>query len=303
MKEKEKNYDIGVIIGRFQTNRLHDEHKALFDKVISKHNKVILFLGIGTAFGTRKDPLDFTSRSEMIKEDYDTNISAILPLRDIKKSDELWSKQIDEKVREVFSMGSVVLYGSRDSFIPHYVGGFDTCELESENKISATQIRKEVSNKVERNASFRAGMIYSAYNTYPHVYPTVDIAIVSEDDTKVLLGRKPYEKEFRFVGGFTDVTDNSYEHAASRETREETGLEVGSMKYLGSTNVNDKRYEGHDDRAIITTFFKAKYIFGQPKGKDDIAEVKWFKIDELNKTNLVSEHLKLLPMLNQKPIS
>lgn len=303
MKTKEKQYDIGVIVGRFQTNRLHQQHKALFNTVLSKHTKVIVFLGVGSAFGTRKDPLDFASRSEMIKEDYGDKISAILPIRDIKKNDYIWSGNIDEKIREVFPMGNVVLYGGRDSFIPYYKGVFDTCELDAEEKVSATSIRKEVSNIVEKNSSFRAGMIYSAYNTYPHVYPTVDIAIVNKDETQVLLGRKPYESEFRFVGGFTDVTDNSYEHAASREAREETGLEVGHMQYLGSTNVNDKRYEGHDDRAIMTIFFKAKYIFGDPKGMDDIAEVSWRKLNELKPEDLVIEHRKLLPLLNPKPIS
>jgi bifunctional NMN adenylyltransferase/nudix hydrolase len=296
MLEKEKKSDIGVIIGRFQINRLHDAHRELINSVLVKHNKVILFLGVTTSIGSRRNPLDFASRKAMIEEEYEGKISAILPLRDMK-NDTLWSKQVDEKIREVFSMGSVVLYGSRDSFIPYYNGKFTTCELEAAHKVSATEIRKEVSTKVEKSEQFRAGIIYSAYNTFPHVYPTVDIAIVKEETNEVLLGRKPNEERFRFVGGFTDVEDENYETAARREVMEETGLEIGNLVYLGSARVDDWRYRSNKDRAIITLFFKASYIYGKAKANDDIQEVKWFKISELNEHNLVGEHVKLLQYL------
>lgn len=296
MTQKKNKAEIGVIIGRFQINRLHDAHKALIDSVLEKHNKVIIFLGVTTSIGSRRNPLDFASRKAMIEEEYGNKISAIIPLKDMK-NDILWSRQVDEKIREVFSIGGVILYGSRDSFIPHYHGKFETQELEAEHKISATEIREEVSTVVEKTEHFRAGMIYAAYQTHPHVYPTVDVAIVKEDSNEVLLGRKPYEEKFRFIGGFTDVEDENYEHAASRETREETGLEVGAPEYLGSARVDDWRYRSNKDRGIITLFFKAPYMYGNPKPNDDIAETKWFKIGDLNKDNLVTEHVKLLKLL------
>jgi bifunctional NMN adenylyltransferase/nudix hydrolase len=113
----------------------------------------------------------------------------------------------------------------------------------------------------------------------------------------VLLGRKPYEEKFRFVGGFTDVEDENYEHAARREAMEETGLDIGTPQYLGSARVDDWRYRSNQDRGIITLFFKATYISGNAKAMDDIAEVKWFKLDELTEDNLVGEHVKLLKFL------
>jgi len=296
MVVKENKADIGVIIGRFQINRLHDAHRSLIDSVLEKHSKVILFLGVAKSIGTRKNPLDFASRKVMIEEEYGDKISAILPLMDMK-NDMMWSRQVDEKIREVFSMGSVILYGSRDSFIPYYTGRFNTCELEAADKVSATDVRKEVSNIIEKSEAFRAGVIYSAYSTFPHVYPTVDVAIVKEKTSEVLLGRKPYEEKFRFIGGFTDVEDENYEMAARRESVEETGLEIGTPQYLGSARVDDWRYRSNKDRGIITLFFKAPYIYGTPKANDDIAEVKWFSIDDLTEDNLVGEHVKLLKFL------
>lgn len=294
MNSVEKKYDIGVIIGRFQINRLHDAHRELINSVIERHDKVIIFLGVSKAIATRRNPLDFASREVMIREEFGDRISTILPLPDMK-DDYLWSKQVDNKVREVFPMGTAVLYGARDSFLPYYKGVLETIELEATQKVSATSVRKEVSNKVEKSEEFRSGVIYSAYSTYPVTYPTVDVAVM--DGYKILMGRKSDENKFRFIGGFVDVTDKSYEDTAIREVEEETGLIIKRLRYMGSLLVNDWRYRSEEDRSVTTLFFRADYIEGTPVANDDIEEVRWFLKADLNETNLVEEHLKLLEFL------
>lgn len=301
MKQIEKKYDIGVIIGRFQIHELHEAHRSLIEHVLDRHDMVVILLGISQAIHTRKNPLDFVSRKKMIEESYGDRVGAILPLYD-KREDETWVKQVDTKVREVYPMGSVLLYGSRDSFIPYYVpyGKFDTCELEPESFVSATQVRNEVKNKSLRSKEFRAGMIYAANQTFPFNYATVDIAIFNDDYTKLLLGRKPNETKFRFIGGFSDVDDNTFEHAAKREAQEETGLEIGDIEYVSSRRVADWRYKGEKDRGIITTLFMAKKIFGSEKPNDDIEELCWLNVSDLNKIELVTEHQKLIETLIKK---
>lgn len=300
MEEVKKKYDIGVIIGRFQIHELHTEHIKMIDEVLKRHDKVILFLGVSPTLSTQRNSLDFLSRKVMFEETYANSISAILPLND-KKSDDVWSKQVDTKIREVFSLGSVVLYGSKDSFIPHYKGRFDVIELVPEVMVSATDIRKEVSKKVERSKEFRAGVIYACYNQFPIVHPVIDVAITNDDETQVLLGRKKDEIEFRFIGGFADVTDENLEQTVRREAGEETGLEIGGITYVASAKVKDWRYRSDSDRSIMTSFFKAKKISGHEQGADDIAEVKWFTILDLTEKDLVPEHHALL-MLLQKSI-
>jgi bifunctional NMN adenylyltransferase/nudix hydrolase len=296
MKEERKKYDIGVIIGRFQIHELHSEHKAMIDEVLSRHDKVIMFLGVGVAQGTKRNPLDFLSRKKLIEEVYKNDISVILPIYD-NRSDEKWSKTLDEKIREIDAVASVVLYGSRDSFIPFYHGKFDTIELAPEREISASEIRIDVSKRVERDKAFRAGVIYGAYNRFPITHPVVDVAIMNDDESEVLLGRKKDEKPFRFVGGFVDVTDKSYEQTVRREVMEETGVEVDNITYLTSMSVNDWRYNKDTDRSIMTSFFKAKKIFGAAKANDDIIELKWFKLSKLEPSDLVPEHGKLIEIL------
>jgi bifunctional NMN adenylyltransferase/nudix hydrolase len=298
METPEKKYDIGVIIGRFQVPYLHQAHVELFQHVIERHDKVIVLLGSADKVGTRRNPIDFLSRKAMIEETFSNeSISAIMPLKDMK-DDHRWSKKVDELIRDVAPIGSVVLYGARDSFIPYYHGRFDTQELVPTSYVSGTQIREEVKNKVERTNEFRAGMVYVANNTFPFNYATVDVAIFRDQtEQEILLGRKPDEKKYRFIGGFSDVTDESFESAGRREVMEETGLLIETLEYVASKSVDDWRYRSDTDRGIITTLFKGYYTSGRPEAKDDIEEVKWFNINSLNEYNLVPEHLKLLESL------
>lgn len=177
------------------------------------------------------------------------------------------------------------------------MGKFQTCELEPENYVSATQIRVEVSKKVKRSEEFRAGVIYGAYNNFPVVYSTIDVAIMNEDYTQVLLGKKPEDKGLRFIGGFVEEIDEDIKDTVKREAYEETGLEIGKIKYICSKKINDWRYKGETNRSIMTHFHIAKKIFGVAKANDDISEIKWVNISDLTVEMMAGEHKKLLPEL------
>ena len=284
----------GVIIGRFQTPELHSEHIKLIQYVLDRHEKVILFLGVSPTLANKKHPMDFITRKYMIEEQFGISKLTIMPLSD-NKSNEIWSKQLDSKIKEVFPLGSVTIYGSRDSFIPYYFGVNKTLELQPDVFISATDIREVASKKVISSSEFRAGIIYSVYNQFPVVYSTVDVAIIKNDE--ILLGQKLGETQWRFIGGFVDTTDESDEAAAKRETLEETSLEVADLEYVCSMQVEDWRYRGIKDRSIMTRFFKAKYIFGCPTPQDDINALKWFKLTPELENILVEEHKKLFKKL------
>jgi len=286
--------DIGVIVGRFQVDELHEAHKDLIQSVCDLHQKVVIFLGLSHTRGTINNPLDFEARKQMILESFPHVI--VLYIKD-KKEDTAWSKDLDEKISDVAGPNqTVVLYGSRDSFISHYHGRYKTQELLQERYISGSDIRKNIAKSVKNSMEFRRGAIWQVFNRFPTCFTTVDIAIFNDDYTKVLLGRKQSENTFRFIGGFTDPQSTSVESDARREVIEETGLEVSDPEYIGSTKINDWRYRGEQD-CIKTLFFKCKVIFGSPKANDDITEVKWFEVDKLTKDNVVDTHHVLLDML------
>lgn len=288
--------DIGVIVGRFQVPYLHEAHRELIDFVKGRHAKVIILLGMAPVI-TRNNPLDFESRMQMIQSSYPDVIVAYI--KDTP-SDKDWSRALDAVVNDIRALGqSVLLYGGRDSFLNHYTGKLPTMELQAATRVSVsgTNLREAAKSAADNSDAFRAGVIYSAYNRYSSVYPTVDVAIYNEDYSKILMGRKPDEKLFRFIGGFASGSD-SYEADARREAMEETGLEISEPVYVGSTVVDDWRYRGSNDR-IKTILFHATKLFGSEKAADDIAEVKWIEVAQLTPEIIIDTHAPLLTMLNK----
>ncbi len=75
------------------------------------------------------------------------------------------------------------------------------------------------------------------------------------------------------------------------------------MTYEKSFRVDDWRYRSEADK-IITSLFSTDFISGDPTGSDDIAEVKWFKLEELDsllKNQLTAEeHFPQLSLLLTK---
>jgi bifunctional NMN adenylyltransferase/nudix hydrolase len=286
--------EIGVIVGRFQVPTLHQAHQELIQQVIENHKRVIVFLGISPVLVTQQNPLDFITRKEMLLKAFPT--ITVLALPDMP-NDSDWSKELDKRIKEVFPIGDVLLYGGRDSFIKAYTGQLETTEIEPIANFSGTDIRKEVSQETKSSPDFRAGVIFAAYNQYPKVYPTVDIAILKGD--QLLLGRKSHQSHFRFIGGFIDPTDHNFEQAAAREVMEETSIKIDNLQYVGTARIDDWRYR-HEVDKIITTLFTAKYVSGEATAQDDIVGLQWFTINEIQETNIVPEHRILWQLLYKK---
>ena len=297
MKEKvTKATDVGVIVGRFQVNELHEAHVDLITSVLNKHDRVLVFLGNSTIRNTLNNPLDYRARRTMIADKFPA--VEIHYIND-NPSDSTWTKNLDKLIGEqLLPMQTVTLYGSRDSFLKCYTGKFNTCELEATTFISGTEVRRRVCNNYPPTADYRAGMIAATAYRFPTAFQTVDIAVVN-DKGELLLARKPEEKKWRFIGGFSDPVSVSLEEDAKREVQEEAGVEVGNITYLGSTLINDWRYRGEIDK-IKTALFVAKYVFGKPEGADDVAEVKWVSINNLTKNDIVETHHVLIDMFNEK---
>lgn len=312
LQAKTPNANVGVIIGRFQSPELHEGHKALIDHVIERHKKVILLIGrTPGVLVTRRNPLDFFTRKLMIQAEYPG--VTILPIMDMP-SDKDWSRSVDDRIMEACGdHESVVLYGSRDAFIPFYSGRFQTVELNPSYSISASEIRDMVSQEVRQHSEFRRGVVYAAHNKHPATFPTVDIAIINDNlpgvtghVTKpppkgIALGRKNTDPvgQWRFPGGFVDPRrDETFEAAARRELYEEMGisLNIDKLIYIGSHKVNDWRYRNELDQ-IITTVFVTRYLWGRLTSGDDMYETKWFSLNDFKLETLAEEHRPIMEMV------
>jgi bifunctional NMN adenylyltransferase/nudix hydrolase len=290
LANKYQRSSIGVIIGRFQTPYLHKEHFELIESVRERSEKVIILLGVSPVPTTEYNPLDFEARKLMINDIVPRAI--VLPILD-DKSDEIWSKNVDNLIRTIALPGeSVIIYGSRNSFISAYTGSFETQELQEIEETAATDLRTSLS--VRESEDFRAGVIWATQHRFKNPIPTVDIVIYN-DKNEILLIKKPGHELWMLPGGFTELTSESDEMDARREAREETNVEIGELRYIGSLTIDsDWRYKPLKEK-IRTHLFEAMYIFGIPTaGGDDVegGEVKWFPKAQVEKV-LESVHDKL----------
>lgn len=271
-------YDVGVVVGRFQVDELTRGHRELLNSVIERHDKVIVVLGRAPIPCSVNNPLDVQARTQMIHADFP---DVIVTYVSDHPSDEAWCKKLDTIISELIGPNqSVVLYGSRDSFIESYQWGrYPTIMLEPGANESGT-VRREIVARVARGvAAWRAGAIWASRQRYANPIPAVDIAIFTPDFSQILLGRKPIEDFYRLPGGMVDMGDRRKNGsgvlriAAEREAFEETKCRLDNLEYVDSFHMDDWRYRG-EPNGIMTSLFIATTT-DEPQAGDDLAEVMW----------------------------
>lgn len=124
------------------------------------------------------------------------------------------------------------------------------------------------------------------YETFDKVNPTVDIACFNVNHTYMLFGKKSTDDKLRLIGGFADVTDNSFEDSAKREFLEETGGTLENIEYITSQLSNDWRFRESNDKIITTLFYGQVLNDKDLAPADDISELKWVDFDTLCEVNL-----------------
>ena len=113
---------------------------------------------------------------------------------------------------------------------------------------------------------------------YRNPIPTVDIIILKHGengDSLVLIKRRNPPHGWAIPGGFVDEGE-SIEHAAIREAKEETGLDVSLEKlfYVYSD-------PGRDPRQHTMTSVFIAHAQGNPMGDDDAEVAQYFDLNHL----------------------
>lgn len=120
---------------------------------------------------------------------------------------------------------------------------------------------------------------------YKNPVPTVDI-IIEVDKSIVLIKRKNPPHGWALPGGFVDYGE-SYETAALREAKEETGLAVRNLQQFRTYSDPDRDPRQH----TASTVFIAR-ADTSPTAGDDAAEAELFTKENLPK--LVFDHAKIV---------
>lgn len=108
---------------------------------------------------------------------------------------------------------------------------------------------------------------------YPHIHPCAIILV--KRGNEMLLTRKAEWPAGRYslVAGFLDIGE-SLEECAIREVREETGIEICNVRYVGSQN--------WPFPAQIMAGFVADYAYGDIRIEEsELEDVRWFPADAL----------------------
>src|SRR5438876_1099114 len=111
------------------------------------------------------------------------------------------------------------------------------------------------------------------YEHYPHLHPAVIILV--RDGDRVLLARKAEWAPGRYalVAGFVD-NGESLEGAVAREVKEEVGVDVKDIRYVGSQN--------WPFPSQIMLGFVASYAGGEVRvDRAELEDARWFPCDQL----------------------
>lgn len=115
--------------------------------------------------------------------------------------------------------------------------------------------------------------------------PTVDI-IIEIGDAIVLIERKNPPYGWALPGGFVDYGE-SFEHAAAREAREETGLFVADLHQFRTYSD-----PGRDERMHTASTVFIGRAEGEPVAGDDAGKAALF--DANNLPELAFDHARIL---------
>lgn len=106
-------------------------------------------------------------------------------------------------------------------------------------------------------------------------------AFVVDDEGRLLLVRRaaePHRGTWDLPGGFLREAEHPLD-ALVRELREETGLEVEPVEFVG---VWTDRYGDADDApTTLNLYWTARVVGGDARPDDDASELRWFAPSEL----------------------
>jgi ADP-ribose pyrophosphatase YjhB (NUDIX family) len=136
--------------------------------------------------------------------------------------------------------------------------------------------------KIEINCPHCGGVI----ETFRNPFPTADILFHRPGEV-LLIRRKNPPFGWALPGGFIDYGESA-EHAAAREAKEETGLEVRNLRQFRvySEAGRDPRFH------TLTVVFIAEPI-GEIHAGDDAAQAEWFGLDGLP-PDMAFDHAKII---------
>lgn len=99
-------------------------------------------------------------------------------------------------------------------------------------------------------------------------------------DHKILFQRRTDNGEWGLIGGLVEMNE-TFEQAAYREIREETGLEVMLDSFLGIFHNHHMVWSNGDAAHVISAMYTAHIIQGEPRIDEESYELRFFGENEI----------------------
>lgn len=132
------------------------------------------------------------------------------------------------------------------------------------------------------------------YSAWRNPSPTVDVVIYERARGIVIIKRRNEPHGYALPGGFIDEGEAA-EHAAVREMKEETGLDVVLTGLLGVYSRPDRDPRQH---TISTVFIGATANPELLEAGDDAAYAAFYQLDDLP-APIVFDHLQIIEDFRQ----
>jgi 8-oxo-dGTP diphosphatase len=144
----------------------------------------------------------------------------------------------------------------------------------------------------EGKMDFDGQTIY-AYN-FPRPSVAVDLVIFGGLDKVILIKRKnpPFQDHWALPGGFLELDETS-QQTARREVREETGLNLYSVHFVGVYDEPERDPRGRVISIAYTAFTDPEQV--QPKAGSDAKDVRWLSLQDSAVLNqLAFDHKQII---------
>ncbi|MFZ0370057.1 MAG: NUDIX hydrolase [Halobacillus sp.] len=135
------------------------------------------------------------------------------------------------------------------------------------------------------------------------VIMTVCGAFVMDEHNRVLLQLRADTQTWGLPGGFMEM-DEKVEDAARRETKEETGLELGEMELFGVYSGTElhKTFPNGDQVALVQILFTCKEFTGAFNFQDgETLDARFFPLDQLPDQIFEKHRIFLDDYINKQP--
>lgn len=130
------------------------------------------------------------------------------------------------------------------------------------------------------------------YEHFINPYPTTSVIIINEKDELMLVKRKypPKKGYWDLPGGFVDIGETG-EDGARREIKEELGITLNDLFYLGA--LPDKYLFQGINLDTLTLSYYSKITHSEIKVSDDINGYKFFNKKDIPYNELAFKNLSI----------